>query len=112
MDHSTLSFEIRMIIARMARLVRKFDGIRTGLSDEGDILGLLRVAEVHERPEVRSIYDEMLYVMSREELRYMVDHGLDLPEEYAARLAPPPVSMPPGEGARPKMMYRGQVVRR
>ncbi len=112
MDHSTLSFEIRMVIARMARLVRKFDGMKTGLSDEHDILELLRVAAGHERAEVRSIHDEMLYLMSREELQYLVDRGVDLPDEYAHRLHPPEAPVAPGRTARPKLVYRGQVVRR
>lgn len=107
----TFSFEVRMVVARMARLVRKYDHLRTGLSNEEDIIHLLEVAAVHPRPEVQSIFDEMCYIMSDNELQMLADQGLTLPEEYARRLSGNKGKSNPEENAKPRMMYRGQVVK-
>ncbi len=104
MDDELMSFQVRLVIARMARLVRKFDGIATGLSSEEDILELIRVASADPRAEVQSIYDEMLYLMDEQELQYLMGHGLELPEAYAKRLKVATASR------RPRRVYRGQVL--
>lgn len=104
------SFEVRLVIARLARLLRKYDHLRTGLSNEEDIMHLLEVASVHPRPEVQSIYEELCYLMSDDELRQLEDQGHTLPEEYARRL--PGNVNKPKQDAKPKLMYRGQEVKR
>jgi hypothetical protein len=64
MEDEVLSFQVRLVIARMARLVRKIDGVSTGLSREEEILDLLRLASEHRCPEVQSVYEQMLYLMN------------------------------------------------
>ncbi len=104
MNDELMSFEVRLVIARMARLVRKFDGMATGLSCPEDILELIRVAGRHERPEVRAIYDEMLYLMEEPELQYLAEQGMELPAPYDRRVKRQ------GEEKRPRRVYRGQVI--
>ena len=106
-DHTEFSFEVRLVIARMARLVCKFDGTRTALSAEEDVLELVAHALNHARPEVQSIVDELLYLMTPEELAFLEQRGLVLPQAYAALL---PRGRGDGATSRPRRVYRGQVI--
>lgn len=106
-DHTQFSFEVRLVIARLARLVCKFDGGRTALSSEREVLDLVIYALEHPRAEIQSLFDELLYLMNEDELAYLSSRGVVLPEAYARLL--------PGnkrEAAKypPRRVYRGQVV--
>lgn len=106
-EHTELSFEVRLVIARLARLVCKFDGTRTALSDQDDVLQLVNHALQHTRPEVQSIVDELLYLMTAEELAFLSQQGVSLPEAYAALL---PGAKRSALAGRPKRVYRGQII--
>ena len=106
-DHTQFSFEVRLVIARLARLVCKFDGTRTALSEEGDILKLVMHAANHSRPEVQSVFDELLYLMTPEELAFLSHRGVVLPEAYAALL---PAAKRSAATGPPRRVYRGQVI--
>ena len=105
-DHTEFSFEVRLVIARLDRLVSKFDGTRTSLSDEGNVMRLVTHALNHTRPEVQSIVDELLYLMTAEELALLSDRGVMLPNAYAALL---PEAKRGAVSGRPRRVYRRQV---
>ncbi len=104
-----LSFPIRLVIARMARLVRKLDGVPTGLSREQEVFALLRMAAEHRHAAVRAIYREMLEMMSADELRYLSDSGITLPTDHRAGL-PDAGSGNAHSDGRPRRVYRGRVI--
>jgi len=100
------SFETRLAIARIARLVRKSDGLVTGLSNQDNILELLKVASHHSQTAIRTVLGEMFAVMNDEEMLLLHGKGIALPAEHARRLAPAPAK----PATRPQLVYRGQVV--
>ncbi|SEO44335.1 hypothetical protein [Aquisalimonas asiatica] len=106
-DHTEFSFEVRLVIARLARLVCKFDGGRTALSSEQEVMALIAHAAQHQRPEIQSLFDELLYLMGEDELAHLSAQGVVLPDAYARLL---PEGKRQATERRRKRVYRGQIV--
>ena len=104
-DDNRFSFEVRLVIARLGRLVCKFDGERTPLSDEDAVFALIRRASEHPRAEIQSLFDELLYLMTPEELSELSANDVVLPDAYAQML---PDNK--REALQPRRVYRGQVM--
>ncbi len=79
----TGSGEILRVIDRLRRLIRRFDGDD---ADAGHLRDLLHQAASHRRAEVQSVFDELLYIMSPDQLERLRRIGVELPPEYRALL--------------------------
>ena len=107
-DHTEFSFQVRLVIARLARMMCKYEGTRTALSNEHQVIQLIQRAARTERAGVQSVVDELFYLMDDEELQYLADRPIDLPAAWRGRL--PERSAPVSSRGRPRRIYRGQVV--
>ena len=101
------SFQVRLAIARLARMICKMEGSRTSMSDENEILQLVHHAANHQNPEVQSVFEELVYIMTPEERAFLSERGIALPEAFEPDR---PRQETSAETRRPRKVYRGRVV--